>query len=86
MSTDRVMRFARNHFESDMEDLLDDPSTLLAPYRERSPQVEIGELRALAADMGLDYDELVGRLGTDFERERLRKIEAGEIEPAAQSR
>lgn len=80
-TTERVLNWARLNLEDYIANLLDDPSHLISPYRQFSPQVEIGELRALAKDLGLDYDELVAK-GSSFERERLRQIESGEIKPA----
>jgi hypothetical protein len=35
----------------------------------------------MAVDLGLDFDELLAR-GSEFERDRLAKIESGAIKPA----
>lgn len=63
--TSRVFRFAQQSFETLIENLLDDPSNMGWTF---------AELRALAKDLDLDFDELC-RKGTPFEQERFKRLE-----------
>jgi hypothetical protein len=76
------LHFAQSAFEAEIEGLLDDPSDLLHPWREREPAEELARFRRIAVDLGIDFDELLARAGTDFERERLRLIDEGTIKAA----
>jgi hypothetical protein len=81
-TTGRVLSYARASFAVDLENLLDDPSDLLHPWRALTPPEYLAEQRRLAHDLGLDYDGLIEQLGTPDERQRLRDIESGVIQPA----
>ncbi len=59
--SDSVLKFAKEQFENVVENLLDDPSGLLHPYRELEPAQELLEYRKLATDLGLDFDVLVAK-------------------------
>lgn len=73
---------AQDRFRDAVADLLDDPSDLLHPYRECEPAEELAARRRIAADLRLDFDELVRITGTAYERKRLADIELGKIQPA----
>lgn len=70
----RVLDYARNHFRSSLEELLDDPSWLLHPDEARTPREYFAERRLLAAELGFDFDKLIDEMGTDYERQRLRDM------------
>lgn len=82
VTSERVFDYARACFESGIEDLLDDPSHLLHPWRDEEPTEYFARQRGLAKDLNLDFDEMVARLGSDYERKRLQDIENGVIVPA----
>jgi hypothetical protein len=84
--SDEALRFARAAFVSEIEELLDDPSYLLHPWRECEPLEELDRYRRIAINLGIDFDDLIARAGTDFERERLRLIIEGVIKPASRER
>jgi hypothetical protein len=86
MISARTLDWARLCFDRDVAALLDDPSPLLCAWREQEPPEELAVLRAIGADLGLDFDKLVEQLGTDVERQRLRDIENGAIAPAPRER
>lgn len=74
--TDRVLAFAHDAFLDHIEGLLDDPSFLSPmhmPYSEARAYFD--EQRAIAADLGLDWDTLLNEHGTAFEIARLMKLE-----------
>jgi hypothetical protein len=78
---ERVFNYARNAFIREVWELLDDPSPLLDRYREHGdPREAIAEMRLLAAELGLDFDQLINE-ATEVESVRFRAIEAGEIKP-----
>ena len=76
-----VLAFAKDQFREVVKDLLDDPSSLLHPDRDLEPAEELACLRRLGTDLGLRFDDLVNE-GHEISRDRLAKIEAGEIKPA----
>ena len=80
-TTPRVLEYAREAFRRDIADLLDDPTDLLHPWRDREPPEALTGLRGLAQDLGLDFDALIAG-GTPFERERLASIEQSLTQPA----
>ena len=80
--TPQVLAYARASFRSDVAALLDDPSDLLHPHREREPAEELADRRLLAGQLGLDFDARVAEAGTPFERQRLADIESGALPPA----
>ena len=80
-TTPRVLAYARSALRSRIADLLDDPSELRLPAREREPSAAPAEIRGLADDLGLDFDELIAA-GSPTERERLAAIEQGRINPS----
>jgi len=69
-----VLEFARDMYRRVIDDLLDDCSDLLHPEREVEPAAEITAYRKLGTELGLDFDELVGR-GTTFQQERVKELE-----------
>jgi hypothetical protein len=76
-----VVTYARGAFVRDLTNLLDDPSELLEPLRDAEPAETLAQIRSLANLLGFDYDELVAMYGSDYERERIGKIETGAIAP-----
>ena len=81
VTTDRVLQYARDSFECEIDDLLDDPSNLLHPWRDKEPPEEIAEYRQLAIDLGFDFDELLLKHGHEHDIKRLRDIESGDLQP-----
>lgn len=76
MNTDRVVAYARERFTDHVADLLDDPSDLVYPWRDKEPSEAIAELRLLAADLGLDFDHIVATVrGSEYEVKRLKLLE-----------
>ncbi len=83
MVSDETFQWAKDCFEAAIEALLDDPSSLCHQFREfENVSEEFAAWRALATDLGMDFDVLVEKHGSDYEKQRLRDIEAGVI-PAA---
>src|SRR5271165_5012019 len=80
-TTRRVLAYARSALRNHIANLLDDPSGHLNPWREREPPAALAEIRGLAGDLGLDFDELIAA-GSPTERERLAAIEQGRISPS----
>lgn len=77
-TTDRVLAFAREAFETYLDNFLDDPFGALGEEEARdNGHIHVAELRLLAADLGINFEEAVLRLGTESERARLRRLEAG---------
>ncbi len=74
--------FAQAAFEDAVANLLDDPSDLLPPLLETTVAEEFAWYRKLAKDFGYEFDELVIKLGSPYEIERLNKIEASGTNPA----
>lgn len=74
----RILGFARACFRTLIEELLDDPSFLIHPDDDYNPADELAFYRLLAADIGLDFDELVAE-GSPEQRERIAKLERGEL-------
>ena len=66
-STPRVLSFARLHFRIAISALLDDPEG----HSFSDVPAMIDDYRALAHDLGLDFDKLVEDQGTHKEIERL---------------
>ncbi|TGQ34674.1 MULTISPECIES: hypothetical protein [unclassified Mesorhizobium] len=74
-TTERVVEFAREQLKHQIRDVLDDPSRLTTMPEELIANY-FNEARLLAADLGLDFDLLVDEMGTDHERDRLRRLES----------
>ena len=74
-TTERVVEYARERLRHEIRDLLDDPSWLTSMPEELIANY-FKERRLLAADLGLDFDVLVGETGTEPERARVRRLEA----------
>jgi len=72
----RILHYARNKFGDDIENLLDDPHGWFGTAPPGEVTAWFRDRRQLAQDLGLDFDAIVQRTGTEFERERLQKIEA----------
>ena len=72
VTTDRVIEFAVEAFKRHLGDLLDDPSWLIED-EQVDPVEYIAEQRRIAADLGLDFDNLSGELGSPYEVERLQR-------------
>lgn len=73
-TSDRVIAFARDAFETNLSGLLDDPHDVVDDF-----PAYVRELRVLAADLDLDFDGLVDKLGSPYEIKRFRDIETGVI-------
>lgn len=80
-TTGRVLNFARTSFRALVDELVDDPSGLLHPWRSVEPAEALSFYRRLAHDLGLDFDAIAAEIGSDFEQQRLRDIESGVIVP-----
>ncbi len=80
--SDETLEFARDSFRWLLMDVLDDPFSLVEPDREREPREAFARFRRLAADLGLDYEEILNE-AHEYERKRLAQIESGEILPMA---
>ena len=78
----QTLDWAQNAFKNEVENMLDDPSYMLHPTRDEEPAETITYMRAVAADLGLDFNALVTELGSNYEIARFRKIESGELQPA----
>lgn len=76
-TTPRVVEFAAREFVVGVSLLLDDPEFLLHGDGE-ARRIFFAEQRALAADLGLDFDELCDQQGSPYERDRLKACERGE--------
>lgn len=72
--SDRVLEFTRLMYRQVIEALLDDPSDLLHPEREREPAAEISELRAIGNEIGVSFDDLLNE-AHDFERDEIEMLE-----------
>lgn len=71
----RVRHYARERFQEEVDDLLDDPSELWHEHAGPPPLAEaLAKMRRLAGDLDMDFDKMVAAGGTEFERERLRKM------------
>jgi len=77
--SDKAFEWAQNCFEASVEELLDDPSNLIHPYRDLEPAEEIAEWRQRGKDLSMDFDALVEKYGSDIEKQRLRDMETGVI-------
>ena len=78
MISDRVIAFAHDSFIDHIENLLDDPSWPTPGQHMSKDEVRVyfDEQRALAADLGLDFDALVKEhANSQFEIERLTRLE-----------
>jgi len=77
MTTERVLAFARERFIDSFENLMDDPSFLRHPDESPGyPAEYFAERRALARDLGFDFDQMVRDHKNAHERERLQKLMA----------
>jgi hypothetical protein len=67
-----TLAWAHNAFEMETSDLLDDPFGVVIdqPFPEY-----IAQRRRIAEDLGLDFDKICKVHGSDYELERLRKLE-----------
>ena len=74
--TDTTVEWAREAMYFAIENLLDDPNGV-EPNRD-DLKAYIRQLRFAADDLGLNFDALCAKIGTEFERERLAQIE-GEL-------
>lgn len=70
----RLLTYVRETFERDIADLLDDPSWLLEEGDVWMRNYLVG-LRMIGDEIGLDFDKLVGELGSPYEIQRLRVLE-----------
>lgn len=77
-TTERVIEYARERFRHELRALLEDPSWLASKPEELIAN-HFKEARLLAADLGLDFDLLVEETGTDYERDRLRRLEKSAV-------
>lgn len=69
---ERVLKYAREKFLDEIDQLLDDCSFLQHPDEDGATWVR--SRRRLAKDVGLNFDSLISSRGTPFERERLQAV------------
>lgn len=68
--SDEAHAFLQQLFQSHLEDVLDDPSYMVHPDETTPPAEAVAELRRVCEDLGLDWDEILGK-AHEHERERL---------------
>lgn len=67
LTTERVLKFARDAFKAHVEEMLEAPEWFGSDY--------VAEQRLLAKDLGLDFDAVLREEGTKFEIDRLIEVE-----------
>lgn len=70
-ATRRINTFARGCLIDCIRNVLDDPSGM--------DNNDILYLRQLAKDLSINFDGFINQIGSEFEIERLKKIETGEL-------
>lgn len=75
-TTERVIAFATDAMRRTIEGLLDDPSWMVDDP-DVDPIIHIAEIRRTAEDLGMDFDLILAEIGSEYEIERLNRLEHG---------